>query len=97
MIKAIYTMDDVEIFTKELIEEGDNIHPDDDFRDLINTETNEPSFTEEEAEIRNKLMEQCFEVCEKNGVDIYDFSMEIYLKETGLDKFIPLPSSIKED
>ena len=42
-------------------------------------------------------MEQCFEVCEKNGVDIYDFSMEIYLKETGLDKFIPLPSSIKED
>ena len=38
-------------------------------------------------------MNQCFTVCEKNGVDIYDTMSEVALKETGLDKFIPLPSA----
>lgn len=37
-------------------------------------------------------MEQCFEVCEKEGVDIYDIMLEVSLIETGMDKFIPLPS-----
>jgi hypothetical protein len=36
-------------------------------------------------------MEQAFDVCEQKGVDIYNLTMEVYLKETGLDQFIPLP------
>lgn len=39
-------------------------------------------------------MSQSFEVFEKNGISINDFMKEIYLKETGLDKFIQLPSSL---
>ena len=37
-------------------------------------------------------MSKCFEVCEKEGVDIYDVTLEVSLIETGMDKFIPLPS-----
>ena len=51
-----------------------------------------PTYTKEEADLRNDLMSKCFEVCEKEGVDIYDVMLEVSLIETGMDKFIPLPS-----
>ena len=95
MIKEVKTMDDVAVFTKEIIAEGVAINPDDDFIDMINIETDEPTYTAAEAELRNALMSQCFEVCNKNEISIYDFMQEIYLKETGLDKFIPLPSETR--
>jgi hypothetical protein len=94
MIKEVKTMDDVSVFTKEIIPEGIAINLDHDFTDMINVETDEPTYTTDEAELRNALMSQCFEVCDKNEISIYDFMQEIYLKETGLDKFIPLPSSL---
>jgi len=78
-----------------LLNEGLNSHPDEDFRNYINMNTDEPSYTEQEAEIRNLLMGQCFEVCESTGTDIYSFMQEIHLKFTGLDKYIPLPSSLE--
>jgi hypothetical protein len=37
-------------------------------------------------------MNKCFEVCEKEGADIYEVMLEVSLIETGMDKFIPLPS-----
>lgn len=92
MLKQIKTTKDVVAFAKQLIKEGVNFHPDDEFKNYINLETNEPTYSTEEAEFRNKLMNQCFAVCEKNGVDIYDTMSEVALKETGLDKFIPLPA-----
>jgi hypothetical protein len=70
-----------------------NFHPDDDFNDYINLETEKPTYTKDEADFRNELMNQCFAVCEKNGFDIYDTMIEVALKETGMDKFIPLPST----
>jgi len=93
MIKTIESLEEVVLFMKELVAEGLNYHPDDDFEDYINMETGVPSYTSEEAALRNKLNEQCFEVCEKNNKDIYDISMEIFLIETGMGEFIPLPSS----
>ena len=93
MLKQINTSNDVVAFAKQLIKEGVNFHPDDDFKNYINLETDEPTYSNEEAELRNELMNQCFAVCEKNGVDIYDTMSEVALKETGLDKFIPLPSA----
>ncbi len=56
MIKKINTIEDVIILTKELIDEGTNFHPDDDFRNIINIETDLPAYTEEEAHIRNNLI-----------------------------------------
>lgn len=92
MINSIRNIDDVVAFSKLLIAEGCNFHPDDDFHNYINTETEKPSYTFQEAELRNTLMAQCFKVCVGNGMDIYDLTMEVYLKETGLSEFIPLPS-----
>jgi hypothetical protein len=92
MLNQIKDIRDVVTFSKQLIKEGVNFHPDDNFNDCIILETQEPTYTKEEADFRNKLMNQCFAVCEKNGVDIYDTMREVALQETGLDKFIPLPS-----
>jgi hypothetical protein len=93
MIKAINTLVDVAAFAKEIIKDGVSFHPDDNFNDYVNFATNEQIYTDIEAERRNVLMNQCFEVCEKEDMDIYDFMLEILLKETGMDSVIPLPSS----
>jgi hypothetical protein len=92
MLKDIKNLNNVNAFVKQLIKESVNFHPDEDFKNYIDIETKLPTYSKEEAELRNKLLDQCFEVCEKEGVDIYDFTMEIILIETGLDKSIPLPS-----
>ena len=95
MIAEILSIPDVELFMKQLVEEGTNAHPDDDFYDYVHMETGQPTYAPEEAEIRNRLMEQSFEVCESAGQDIYSVMQEIFLIETGLDKYIPLPSQIQ--
>jgi hypothetical protein len=92
MIQAITNIEDVSVFFHELLQEGVNAHPDEDFTQYINSETEDPTFSPTEAALRNNLMNTSFEVCEIAGVDIYDLMQEIYLKETGLDQFIPLPS-----
>jgi hypothetical protein len=83
---------DVSVFFHDLIAEGVNAHPDNDFGQYINVETNEDTYTQEEADVRNSLMKKSFEVCKGFRVDIYDLMQEIFLKETGLSVFIPLPS-----
>jgi hypothetical protein len=71
MIKAINTISDVEQFAKHLVQvEKLSFHPDDDFRDYV-TNANQPFYTTQEAELRNKLMNECFDVCEKEKVDFY--------------------------
>ena len=97
MIETISTIEDVEVFAKQLVAEGVSFHPDDDFFDYVNHKTKEPYYTKEEAEFRNKLMDQCFAVCKKEGKDIYDIMLEVTLRETGMDKYIPLPSRVGSD
>lgn len=92
MITKIETTEDVKGFAKQLIAEGVSFHPDDDFNDYVNFKENTPTYTKEEADLRNDLMNKCFEVCEKEGIDIYAVMLEVSLIETGMDKFIPLPS-----
>jgi len=92
MIAEIKTLDDVKIFTKQLVEEGTNVHPDEDFNNYVNLETGTDTYTSDEASLRNKLMEQSFQVCRLFHEDIYSIMQEIFLIETGMDKYIPLPS-----
>jgi hypothetical protein len=73
MITEIKTLQDVVEFAKYLVEvESLNFHPDDDFKDYVKIETSTPTYTAEEAEIRNNLMNQAFDVCNKAGVEIYE-------------------------
>lgn len=92
MITQIKNLSDVKAFSRALIMEGTNFHPDDDFRNYIIKDSGKPAFTPKEAELRNDLMDACFAVCSKERVDIYDVMLEVFLKETGMDKYIPLPS-----
>ena len=81
MIQEIKTIRDVKTFFEELLSEGLNFHPDDQFEDYINYETKEPTYTEEEAALRNNLLEQAFQVCENEGQDIYELCIEIFMRD----------------
>ncbi len=89
MIKKIENTKDVIAFAEQIVKEGVSFHCDDDFNDYVNFKTNQPTYTKQEADFRNKVMERCFEVCEKTGVDIYNVMNEVLINETGLNKFMP--------
>ena len=84
----IETLEDVQNFAKYLYcDRGVAFHPDDDFTEYENHETHEPTFTAQEASMFNRLMEQCFDVCERNGKDLYEVMIE----------FHPILNSIEKD
>ena len=69
----IKTIQDVKDFAEYIkVVEDVAISPDDSFIEYANYKTLEPTYTKKEANKRDKLMEQCFEVCECEGVDIYE-------------------------
>jgi hypothetical protein len=80
MIQEIKRVGDVRTFFAELYAEGVSFHPDDLFEDYINMKTGEPCYTADEAKLRNLLMEQAFEVCKKEDVDIYEVGMDLFMK-----------------
>lgn len=87
MIQTIKTIEDVKVFFNDLLEESLNFHPDEDFTNYINCQTREDTYTKEESELRNRLMDEAFVVCEQNNICIYALSNDMALKYTGLDKF----------
>lgn len=93
MLKEINNLNDVRRFAEHLFQEGTNFHPDENFHTYVNLNTGLKTYTQAEANLRNKLMKQSFKVCEENKTDVYDFMTEIVLMKSGLDKFIPLPSA----
>ena len=69
----IETIQDVKDFAEYIkVVEDVAISPDDSFSEYVNYKTLEPTYTKDEVEARDKLMEQCFEVCEREKVDIYE-------------------------
>jgi hypothetical protein len=76
------------------VEEGTNAHPDEDFNNYVNMESGALAYTPDEASLRNRLMSRCFDICESAGLDVYDVMQEVFLMETGLNKYIPLPSQL---
>jgi hypothetical protein len=78
MIQEIKSIEDVKTFFRQLLAEDLNFHPDTPFEDYINGETRQDTYTPEEAALRNELLNQCFDVCEREGDDIYELCMEIF-------------------
>ena len=78
MIHEIKSVEDVKKFFRQLLAEDLNFHPDTPFEDYINGETKVDTYTKEEAALRNELLDQSFDVCEKSGEDIYEMCMEIF-------------------
>ncbi len=57
MLAEIKTTEDVAEFVTELLGEGLNYHPDENFENYVNMETGEASYTAQEALLRNQLNE----------------------------------------
>lgn len=75
--EKITCVDDVKAFFEHLVRvDKVAFHPDDDFADYVHRGTGEPTYTEDEATLRNTLMQQAFEICEPHGQDfIYQLSI----------------------
>lgn len=74
----ILTVQDVADFTFYLVHDVKvNIHPDTPFEDYINLDNGNKTFSKDDIIIGNKLMKQCFSVCARNNIDIYDFMNDI--------------------
>lgn len=74
----ITNLKEVIAFAKYLVNELHvPLHPDDKFEHYVNLENGEDQFTPEEAAIGNRLMAECFDVCEKENRDIYDLMFPI--------------------
>lgn len=76
----ITIVEEVKDFFRHLVFDLDlNFHPDDDFKDYINYETKERSMDDEQAELYNRLMEECFEVCGDDDT-VYELGCEMLEK-----------------
>ena len=73
----ILSVDDVKMFFNHLIDERKvNFHPDEDFANYICIADKTPTFTKEEVDIYNRLMDESFDVCDEAKVDIYEIGIE---------------------
>lgn len=80
MITEIKTINDVKAFATHLVQvENLSFHPDDDFKDYITCDM-KPFYSKDEAELRNKLMADSFEVCNNKNVEIYELLLPIIQK-----------------
>lgn len=78
MIRAIKTKNDLRTLLTEVIScLGWAFHPDDPMTGYVYRDTGEPSYTPEEAQRLDYLMDEAFYFCEQHGVDIYELSMKI--------------------
>lgn len=69
---TIETIEDVKAFFETLHNKYElAFHPDDSFEDYVNIESGVPTFTKEESIYLNEVMDKCFKVCNKEGVEIY--------------------------
>jgi hypothetical protein len=72
-LQHIATIDDVRQFANYLVNELNvNIHPDDDFSDYCEVGNTSCCFDEAEVADGNRLMDECFDVCEAQGADVYE-------------------------
>lgn len=72
----IETVESVGMFFDYLVKHHSlNFHPDSMFEDYVKCD-NSQAFSPSECKHYNNLMDQCFDICEKQGCDIYDIGIE---------------------
>lgn len=76
-----------EVFVLEGITEG--FHPDTPFKDYVN-QNSQRLYTDDEANLRDMMMEICFDICEKENVCIYEVTGRITLRGTPFETMFDL-------
>ena len=75
---TINTLEDVKQFVHILMEEEQlNFHPDTPFEDYICYETRQPTYSKDEAALRNRLLNECFELGNRLGVDTHELMCDV--------------------
>lgn len=91
-IQDINSVEDMETFFALLYHERIFYHPESTFRDIVNKDiyhnTTIRTFTDKEAERLDRLNDKCFEVAERENVDIFQVSMRIQKLIWGEPKII---------
>jgi len=75
---AIKSVRDVRAFFSYMINDlAVSLHADTPFSEYVNTETGEQTFSSEESKLYDRLMQEAFEVCGRNGGErlIYDLGV----------------------
>ena len=73
----ILSVKDVAAFFHNIVfERKVNFHPNDMFEDYVSCEGGINTFTIEECAIYNRLMDESFAVCKKEGVDVYEIGLD---------------------
>lgn len=76
----ITTIEEVKTFFRHIVFDLDiNFHPDDDFKDYVNSTTGERSMDDEQAELYNRLMDEAFEVCSDEDL-VYDIGCNLLIE-----------------
>ena len=82
----IKTVKDVETFFHHIVSERKvNFHPDDMFEDYVSCEGGINTYTLGECAVYNRLMDESFDICKKEGVDIYSIGLEELQKALGIN------------
>ncbi|MCF8277861.1 MAG: hypothetical protein K9J17_14095 [Flavobacteriales bacterium] len=80
-LTSINTIEDVKEFVHILIEEEElNFHPDTPFEDYVFINSGEPFYSAEEVEVRNRLLNQVFELGERLEIDTHESMCRTGLK-----------------
>lgn len=73
----IGSLEEARNFFRHLVSERRvSFHPDNMFESYVTCEGGVNTFTLQECSLYNRLMDECFKVCEREGVDIYGMKGE---------------------
>ena len=78
MLHEITTLKDVETFIEQIAEEIDDFHPLTDFKDYVYPDSYFRRYTDQDAEIRNKQLDRCFDVCTKITPNYFTYISRLY-------------------
>jgi|SRR6185312_15630237 len=78
MIQEVNTIQDVTTFIEDLTKEIGDYNPFGDFTNYINPVTNERVYTDEEAALRKRLLERCFEICQQQSCNFIYLSLVVF-------------------
>lgn len=74
---TITSLSEVESFARFLYEDVKvAFHPDESFENYVTLGSRNHTFSQLEANILDLRMDEAFDVCEKENVDIYEFMMQ---------------------
>jgi hypothetical protein len=81
MLYDITTLKDVETFIGQIADEINDFHPLEDFTNYVYPESYLRRYTDEEAAIRNKQLDKCFNVCSKFTPDFFTYLLNLFQLE----------------